>query len=56
MTCSTAAGAAPGRIAHSMLDGSSTMAAANEIVITNGCHGALSIALLSVCKPGTSWR
>jgi DNA-binding transcriptional MocR family regulator len=21
-------------------------------VITNGCHGALSIALLSVCKPG----
>ncbi|WP_213843891.1 PLP-dependent aminotransferase family protein, partial [Enterobacter hormaechei] len=34
-----------------MLDGGSTVAA-NEIVITNGCHGALSIALLSVCKPG----
>ena len=39
------------QIARLMLDGGSTVAA-NEIVITNGCHGALSIALLSVCKPG----
>jgi hypothetical protein len=43
------------QIARLMLDGGSTVAA-NEIVITNGCHGALSIALLSVCKPGISWR
>ena len=34
-----------------MLDGGSTVSA-SDIVITNGCHGALSIALLSVCKPG----
>jgi len=39
------------QIARLMLDGGSTVAA-DEIVITNGCHGALSLALLSVCKPG----
>ena len=41
------------QIARLMLDGGSTVSA-SDIVITNGCHGALSIALLSVCKPGTS--
>ena len=39
------------QIARLMLDGGSTVSA-SDIVITNGCHGALSIALLSVCKPG----
>src|SRR5690606_36903625 len=39
------------QIARLMLDGGST-GSADEIVITNGGHGALSIALLSVCKPG----
>ena len=43
------------QIARLMLDGGSTVSA-SDIVITNGCHGALSIALLSVCKPGISWR
>lgn len=39
------------QIARLMLDGG-TVAGADDIVVTSGCHAALSIALLAVCKPG----
>ncbi|HEY2453355.1 MAG TPA: PLP-dependent aminotransferase family protein [Scandinavium sp.] len=39
------------QIARLMLD-SETAATADDIIITNGCHAALSIALLAVCTPG----
>lgn len=39
------------QIARVMLD-SETVVAADDIVITNGCHSAIAIALLAVCKPG----
>jgi len=39
------------QIARVMLD-SETVIAADDIVITNGCHSAIAIALLAVCKPG----
>jgi DNA-binding transcriptional MocR family regulator len=39
------------QIARLMLD-SETVATADDIIITNGCHAALSIALLAVCEPG----
>ncbi len=39
------------QIARLMLDGG-TVATSEDIVITNGCHAALSIALLAVCVPG----
>ncbi|KFB98787.1 GntR family transcriptional regulator/aspartate aminotransferase [Trabulsiella guamensis ATCC 49490] len=39
------------QIARLMLDGG-TVATADDIIITQGCHAALSIALFSVCKPG----
>jgi DNA-binding transcriptional MocR family regulator len=39
------------QIARLMLD-SETIATADDIIITNGCHAALSIALLAVCEPG----
>jgi len=39
------------QIARLMLDGGSTVTA-DDVVITSGCHSALSIALLAVCKPG----
>ena len=39
------------QIARLMLDGE-TVATADDIVITNGCHAALSIALRAVCEPG----
>ncbi|WP_058910480.1 PLP-dependent aminotransferase family protein [Entomohabitans teleogrylli] len=39
------------QISRLMLD-SGTRVGPDDIVITNGCHGALSAALLSVCKPG----
>lgn len=39
------------QIARLMLD-SETVVSADELVITNGCHGALALALLAVCKPG----
>ncbi|MBV8041945.1 PLP-dependent aminotransferase family protein, partial [Pluralibacter sp.] len=39
------------QIARLMLDNGAVMTA-DDIVITSGCHAALSIALLSVCKPG----
>ncbi|HEX4503007.1 MAG TPA: PLP-dependent aminotransferase family protein [Scandinavium sp.] len=39
------------QIARLMLD-SETLATADDIIITNGCHAALSIALLAVCEPG----
>ncbi len=39
------------QIARLLLD-SETVATADDIVITNGCHAALSIALLAVCAPG----
>jgi DNA-binding transcriptional MocR family regulator len=34
-----------------MLDGGSVVTA-DDLVITSGCHSALSLALLSVCQPG----
>jgi DNA-binding transcriptional MocR family regulator len=39
------------QIARLMLDGG-TVATADDIIITQGCHAALSLALFSVCKPG----
>ncbi|WP_297205887.1 PLP-dependent aminotransferase family protein [uncultured Pluralibacter sp.] len=39
------------QIARLMLDGGSAVTA-EDIVITSGCHAALSIALLAVCEPG----
>ncbi|KNC91424.1 PLP-dependent aminotransferase family protein [Trabulsiella odontotermitis] len=39
------------QIARLMLDGG-TVTTADDIIITQGCHAALSIALFSVCKPG----
>ncbi len=39
------------QIARVMLD-SETVVAADDIVITSGCHSAIAIALLAVCKPG----
>ncbi|MEO3992213.1 aminotransferase-like domain-containing protein [Pseudocitrobacter cyperus] len=39
------------QIARLMLDGGSAVSA-DDVVVTNGCHSALSIALLAVCKPG----
>lgn len=39
------------QIARLMFDGG-TVVSADELVITNGCHGALALALLAVCKPG----
>ncbi|MGU3524279.1 PLP-dependent aminotransferase family protein [Enterobacteriaceae bacterium C23F] len=39
------------QIARLMLD-AQTVVTSEDIVITNGCHAALSIALLAVCEPG----
>lgn len=39
------------QIARLMLDGGAVVGP-DDIVITNGCHGALSTGLLAVCKPG----
>lgn len=39
------------QISRLMLDGGAVVSP-DEIVITSGCHAALAIALLSVCKPG----
>jgi len=39
------------QIARLMLD-AETVVTSEDIVITNGCHAALSIALLAVCVPG----
>ncbi len=39
------------QIARLMLDHGSAVNA-DEIIVTSGCHSALAIALLSVCKPG----
>ena len=39
------------QIARLMLDGGSVVTA-NDLVLTSGCHSALSLALLSVCQPG----
>ncbi|WP_343529673.1 PLP-dependent aminotransferase family protein [Yokenella regensburgei] len=39
------------QIARLVLDGG-TVVTADDIVVTHGCHAALSIALFSVCKPG----
>lgn len=39
------------QIARLMLDGGAVVSP-DEIVVTSGCHGALAIALLSVCKAG----
>lgn len=39
------------QIARLMLD-AETVVTSEDIVITNGCHAALSIALLAVCEPG----
>ncbi|WP_312953090.1 PLP-dependent aminotransferase family protein [Superficieibacter sp.] len=39
------------QIARVMLD-SQTAITSDDIVVTNGCHSALAIALLAVCKPG----
>lgn len=39
------------QIARLMLDGE-TVVTAEDIIVTNGCHAALSIALLAVCEPG----
>ncbi|MFP2467202.1 PLP-dependent aminotransferase family protein [Pseudescherichia vulneris] len=39
------------QIARLMLD-SEAAVSADDIIITSGCHAALAIALLSVCKPG----
>lgn len=39
------------QIARIMLD-SETVVVAEDVVVTNGCHSALAIALLAVCKPG----
>ncbi|KEA52059.1 GntR family transcriptional regulator [Mangrovibacter sp. MFB070] len=39
------------QIARLMVD-SGTQASADDIVITSGCQGALSAALLAVCQPG----
>ncbi|WP_437887409.1 PLP-dependent aminotransferase family protein [Phytobacter sp. V91] len=39
------------QISRLMLDGGSVVDP-DDIVITNGCHGALALALLAVCKPG----
>jgi DNA-binding transcriptional MocR family regulator len=39
------------QIARLMLDGGSVVTA-DDLVITSGCHSALSLALLSVCQPG----
>ncbi len=41
------------QIARLMLDGGSVVTA-DDLVLTSGCHSALSLALLSVCQPGTS--
>ncbi|QKN83435.1 PLP-dependent aminotransferase family protein [Scandinavium goeteborgense] len=39
------------QIARLMLDGEAVVSA-DDIIITSGCHAALAIALLAVCKPG----
>jgi DNA-binding transcriptional MocR family regulator len=39
------------QIARLMLDGGSVVTV-DDLVITSGCHSALSLALLSVCQPG----
>ena len=39
------------QIARLMLDGGSVVTA-DDLLITSGCHNALSLALLSVCHPG----
>lgn len=39
------------QISRLMLDGGSVVDI-DDIIITSGCHGALTVALLSVCKPG----
>ncbi len=39
------------QITRVMLD-SQTAVTSDDIVVTNGCHSALAIALLAVCKPG----
>lgn len=39
------------QIARLMLD-SEAVVSADDIIITSGCHAALAIALLAVCKPG----
>ncbi len=38
------------QIARLMLDGGSVVTA-DDLVLTSGCHSALSLALLSVCQP-----
>lgn len=39
------------QIARLMLDNGAVLSA-DEIIITSGCHSAMAIALLAVCKPG----
>lgn len=39
------------QVARLMLDGGANINA-DELIITSGCHNALSVALLAVCKPG----
>ncbi len=39
------------QVARLMLDGGANISA-DELIITSGCHNALSVALLAVCKPG----
>lgn len=43
------------QIARLMLDGGSVVTA-DDLVLTSGCHSALSLALLSVCQPGGHHR
>ncbi len=44
-----------GQIARLMLDGGSVVTA-DDLVLTSGCHSALSLALLSVCPAGGHHR
>lgn len=39
------------QIARLMLD-SGSVVTADDIIITSGCHNSMSLALMSVCKPG----
>lgn len=43
------------QIARLLLD-SGCQISADQLVITTGCHEALSAGLRAVCQPGTSWR
>jgi len=40
-----------GEIARLMLD-SGSLVTADDLIITSGCHNALSLALLAICRPG----